>query len=143
MNIRLERATLPAAKAILMFQEAAESRTYHPMQLPKIEAAIRDDHTYLVVKEDHMVVGFLIYQLKTDHVFLDEFVIGEDYRNQGFGSAALQAMLERVSGQPVELLTHPENPASHLYARHGFRWIETIKNYYGDGEPRMRMRRSS
>ena len=142
MTIQLERAKVPQAKAILMFQEAAASRTYHPMNLLAIEAAIRDDETYLVLQEDQMVLGFLIYKIEEDHVLLDEFVIGEQYRGRGFGAMALEAMLVQVSGKRVELVTHPENPAVHLYARNGFRWVENLTNFYGDGESRMRMVRT-
>ena len=141
MTIRLERAKAPQARAILMFQEAASSRTYHPMSLSAIEAAIRDDETYLVLQEDQMVLGFLMYKTEGDHILLDEFVIDERYRGRGFGAMALEAMLAQVSGKRVELVTHPENPAVHLYARNGFRWIENLPDFYGDGEPRMRMRR--
>jgi ribosomal protein S18 acetylase RimI-like enzyme len=124
-----------------MFQENAASTIYHPMNLAEVETAITDNEAYLIVLEDHMAVGCLIYTIDEDHVQLDEFVIGEKYRGHGFGTMALEAMLALVPGETVELLTHPDNPALHLYARNGFRYVEEVPNYYGDGEPRRLMRR--
>ena len=41
-------------------------------------------------------------------------------RGAGVGTMLLEHIIERVAGQPLSLTTRTDNPARHLYERHGF-----------------------
>jgi ribosomal protein S18 acetylase RimI-like enzyme len=141
MPVRLERASAEDAETIYRMQQGLASRTYVPMQRVAIESVIREDVACLILAEDGVAAGFVIYKNGPGHVLLDEFGVTAEFRGRGVGTAALAIMLERVGACRVELMTHPENPAARLYGRAGFCEVGRVENFYGDGEPRMRMAR--
>jgi len=144
MDVELELVALDQGGVIHSLQQSLVSKTYRAMDYRAIYTAIHEHLTYLITTDDHAVCGFLILKDEGDHIVLDEFGIIAQYRGQGIGTVALEMMLdfENVKGRRVELFTHPDNPAAHLYERNGFQEVERIPDYYGDGEPRMRMVRA-
>lgn len=67
-------------------------------------------------------------------------------RGRGVASRLLGALLEGLAGRgfrSVWLTVHPENgEAVRLYERHGFRRAGEEAEYFGPGEPRVRMERA-
>ena len=45
-------------------------------------------------------------------------------RGQGIGARLLEAVIDRAGNRPVSLTTRIDNPARHLYERHGFDVVE-------------------
>ena len=69
----------------------------------------------------------------------------ERFRRRGVGSALLVEAVERArrSGHDVcELYVRPDNDeAIRLYKRHDFRRAAVLREYYGPGQPAVRMER--
>lgn len=133
-------ATSAHIDAICAIMQEAASKTYSPTDRVALLALVQKHKSY-VIQDGNVIVGAVIY-IELDHgMYLDELVVSDRYRGKGAGTFALSTVLSTEKGYAWELHTHPDNPAANLYERHGFRTIETIPNFFGDGEPRMRMRR--
>jgi ribosomal protein S18 acetylase RimI-like enzyme len=139
--LNLMSATPAHHTVILQIQQKAASRTYCPMDTAAVSEFIEHHRAFLILR-DKDVIGTIMYKDEGDHFLLEEFVIDSDYRGEGIGAQVLAYIFTiNEDGRPWQLYTHPENPAAHLYERNGFKTIEIIPDFYGDGEPRMRMRR--
>jgi len=111
--------------------------------------AVSGAHIYMI-KVQRRIVGFVSYKV-TDYglatpgsAYISEVQVEPNMRGQGIGTQALTKILEEIRERKniktIELLTHPENPAQHLYERLGFRPTgEVVENFLGSGEPRIRM----
>jgi diamine N-acetyltransferase len=81
----------------------------------------------LVIYASDTVVGFMMYEQSTDDgtYWLFRFLIGRDYQEQGYGRAAMLALLQRLRALPdcaaLWLSVAPDNVAAErLYRSLGF-----------------------
>ena len=77
-----------------------------------------------------------------NHAYISGLAVAKEFQRQGIAKKAMQMILEKVKDiKLVDLLTHPENKkAIGLYESLGFKKIgEPMENYFGDGEPRIKM----
>lgn len=69
-------------------------------------------------------------------------IVGQGYRNQGFGTSLLNSLIhlakENFKIELIHLQVYAENPAIHLYKRFGFKefgeqkdWIKELDRYVG------------
>jgi len=92
----------------------------------------------LKVVADQRMVGFIAADktLKNGEAWILTLGVLPDYRRLGIASLLLSEC-ERGIGHnaPIKLSVRASNmPAIHLYQRHGYRQVDTWKNYYRDGE---------
>ena len=96
-----------------------------------------------MIRADDRIVGFISYKIPRawEHAYISEVQVEPDFQGHGIGGRALDFVLEALcTFEIVDLHTHPENPAQHMYIRHGFEATgERIENYANTGEPRIRM----
>jgi ribosomal protein S18 acetylase RimI-like enzyme len=88
------------------------------------------------------LVGSVQYEEKDlTHAYISGIVIKKEFHGKGYGKLATKALLDILKKYAViDLVTHPDNtPAVALYTSLGFSKGEILQNYFGDGEPRMRM----
>lgn len=146
-NITLRRATHGDLKTLLALEKSVScSTTYSGIADEKeMEEEIRDNVVYLIEK-DGVAVGSIEYQRKTpDHAYVSGVVVNPDFQGQGIAREAMERILKELEGtKQIDLVTHPRNtPALMLYLSLGFT-IESWKdNYYGDGEPRILLAKTS
>ena len=146
MAITLVRATREDAGDYVRISARTRSRFNLVTTDPVAAADEIDASTTYMIEVDGQRVGFISYISRhADHAYLEEVQIDPDFQGRGIGSFALTALLDELQAVPlVDLHTHPENPAQHLYRRHGFQLTgDVIENYLGTGEPRVRMIRVS
>ncbi len=96
---------------------------------------------YLILR-DNKVVGNISYEKKSgDTAYISGFAIDPKFQKQGIGREAIRLLLEELKGMKrIELVTHPENsPALKIYLSFGFAIKERKENYFGDGEPRIKL----
>lgn len=83
----------------------------------------------LAVYDGETMVGFVMYRAEDYGLskvwFIDRLMVGQDYQRQGYGRAAMLALLERLRAQPgynaVMISFVPDNDAArHLYSSLGF-----------------------
>ncbi|HEX7724140.1 MAG TPA: N-acetyltransferase [Candidatus Paceibacterota bacterium] len=111
-------------------------------------------NTLIVVRADdngnYDDVGYMAYRLlpsgeePAETVYLAEFAVAPEFRGRGFGTQALQALIDTLHRQGIPrctLMTHPENTgALGLYHKLGF--AETGRrddNYENSGTPRIEL----
>lgn len=131
----LEKAVTP--------NEGSRVKTYSGIEnLEEARKEIAENEIYLVYKEGRLV-GSVAFQMKTtDHAYISGLVTHPDFQGQGIGREALGLVLEKLKNiKKVDLVTHPNNERSlKLYTSFGFKQEgEIMPNYFGDGEPRVRL----
>ena len=95
--------------------------------------------TVKLIKRDGKTVGSIAYQEKTpDHVYISGIIVRPESQGQGIAKDALRQVLDTYSNAArIDLVTHPDNPALHLYESLGFKVEDRKENYWGEGHPRL------
>ena len=99
-------------------------------------------NTIYLIEKDNKIVGNISYELKNPaHAHIDGLAIMPLFQGQGIARQAMQLVLEELKAvQKIDLVTHPENTrAIKLYESLGFKVESRIENYFGDGEPRIKL----
>ncbi len=143
-EIKLRRATLEDVDNVLEIEKTADGvKTYSALtDRSDVIKYIANDIFYIIEKNNE-IAGNVSYELKdNNHAYLSGLVILPKYQGQGIARRAIGMILEELKDvKQIELFTHPENKKSiGLYISFGFKKTgEQIENYFGDGEPRIKM----
>lgn len=146
MNISLKRATEADVEAYLWIEEAVHS-SFNLVTTDRDEAQSEiADNMVLMIRLDDHVVGLITYKLKNEHeAHLVELAVHPNFQGRGIGGEALTMILDTLRAQgctTIDVDTHPENRALHLYERHGFKVVGRIENYDNSGTPRLTLVRT-
>ena len=144
MPIELQVMTQSDLEAYVELEKRVESKTYAAAQnLEEAEEEFGKGPMFFI-KQGEKIVGAASYVEEEDgRVYINGLSIDPEHQGQGFGSLALQLILDQVSDAPqVWLRTHPENPAVKLYQSHGFEITGREENYDNTGEPRLILTRN-
>jgi ribosomal-protein-alanine N-acetyltransferase len=142
-SITLERATIEDAAALLdLEQRVAVPKIYEPRV--KIEDAIREiqSNTFYFIKHRDRIIGSASFRRQDDgSAYIGNMAVEPIYRRQGIARATMIFLVGQLGDAVrLELVTHPENDhALRLYGSLGFKVEEEISNYFGDGEPRVKL----
>ena len=140
MPLGLRKATVSDASEYLRIVQRVASLTNHVASNLNEACELLANSTTQFILVDAQYVGLVAFQLKAPgHAYISEFAIDPAFQGRGLGSAALSLLLAQLeSMQIVELMTHPENPARRLYARHGFKITASVEDWEGRG-PRLHL----
>ena len=72
-------------------------------------------------------------------VHIWSIVVASPYRGTGIGSSLMDAAEKHFAGKEVNLLVEPTNRASQFYKKRGYKQVQVIPGWYGDGSPAMEM----
>lgn len=99
-----------------------------------------DEEVIYLINDGKNVVGSISYEIKTkDHADISAIVIKPEFQRQGFAKQAMRLILEELKGyKKLSIEAHPDNHSVKLYEAFGF-VVETRKENYYDGEPRIIM----
>ena len=142
--IKLKRATEKDIPAMLEIEKSVVGTKIYS-GLAGREDAVKElaENIYYLIERDGKVVGDIAYQIKdTNHAYISGLAIAKEFQVQGIARQAMQILLEMLNDvKSIDLVTHPENEkAISLYKSLGFKQIgESMENYFGDGEPRIKM----
>ena len=85
----------------------------------------------------NLIVGICASQLVIDEVYINYFVIDEEYRNRGLGSnlmGYLIKLFEKHNMNKILLeVSHNNHTAKKFYGRFNFYTVGIRRNYYKDG----------
>lgn len=86
---------------------------------------------YSIVLYEGKPAGRLYLHQKPDDLRIMEILLAPEYRGSGIGTMLLRDILDRAeaAGHSVSIHVEQENPAFRLYARLGFRQIDTFGVY--------------
>lgn len=142
-SITFERATVEDAAELLdLEQRVAVPKIYEPRV--KIEDATREirSNTFFFIKHRDRIIGTASFRLQDDgSAYIGNMAVDPIYRRQGVARAAIDFLVKQLADTVrLELVTHPENDhALRLYGSLGFKVEAEIDNYFGDGEPRLKL----
>lgn len=104
---------------------------------------LKRSETYIYF-DDVKAVGFFSYKLiENGEVELKSMAVIPEYQNKGIGKRMMGRFLELNSGKNLFLVTHPFNTGAIIfYLRSGFKIVGWKENYYGDGQPRLLLRKT-
>lgn len=95
-----------------------------------------------VTYEGVKIIGFIAYKDKQDSVEIISLAVVPKYQKKGIGKLLLTHILSILKRRKIHLVTHPRNtPAIILYLKLGFEIYELKENYYGDGQPRLLLKK--
>lgn len=143
-KINLRRATLEDADIVATIEGSVSGiKVYSALTgRGEIEKEIKNSIFYLIEK-DGEVVGNVSYEMKgKSHAYMSGLAVMPKFQGQGIARQAVEIILSELKDvKVIDLVTHPENEkAIKLYESFGFKKAgEIIENYFGDGEPRIRM----
>ncbi len=149
MNLRLRKAGIRDLPAFLSLEkEASGTKLYSSifakrrwMNVFQWIHALNRSKVYFIELDDQLV-GKVAYERDGyDHGYIKGLVVRHQFQHRGIGREAMQMILDKLEAvKKIELVTHPKNiPAIKLYESLGFHIESEIENYFGDGEPRVRM----
>lgn len=124
-------------------KSSAGIKTYSA--LTKREEVIKEiiNSVFYLIEKDGESVGDTSYELRgRDVAYISGLVVLPQFQGQGIARQSMEIILEELRDvKLVELVTHPKNEkAINLYASFGFKKRGAEKeNYFGDGEPRIKM----
>lgn len=95
-----------------------------------------------ILYDDEEPVGFFAYKNENNGMEVKAIVVTPEKQGKGHGKAMMQHLLKLTTGNTLYLVTHPKNTsATTYYLKSGFEIYGWKDNYYGDGEPRLLLRR--
>ena len=100
---------------------------------------------YLNLRDQRIIATGAFRRREDASVYLSNIAVRPELRRMGLARAMLLHLLSCCSDAPtIDLAVHPENqPALGLYASLNFAPTRRHENFFGDGEPRLLMVRST
>jgi ribosomal protein S18 acetylase RimI-like enzyme len=140
---RLAETTVEDAIALLDIEKRVGiPRIYEPrVTLEEARKEIAENSLYFITLADKPIGTASFRQHADGAVYIGNVAVDPLYRNNGIARSAMEFLLNKAKyATRLELVTHPDNnPALNLYHSLGFTIEATIDNYFGDGEPRVRL----
>ena len=110
----------------------------------QLELFLKQDKTKVfTLKSEKQIVGFTVYTLHGDILFIEQLHLKPDFRGRGLGTRALEfleAQAKMASCVAMELEVYKKNPARCLYENSGFQttgfykkiwwWIYTMRKTF-------------
>ncbi len=139
-NAALQRAEPSDVELLIDIEKSVpKTNVYSPMLTERGWAREMADYTVDLIKVNGEAAGSIAYAEKEPgHVYISGLIVRPEYQGKGIATNAMRQLLDRYSdAKRIDLVTHPDNPALHLYQSLGFQVEERKENYFGDGEPRL------
>ncbi|MBP7769134.1 GNAT family N-acetyltransferase [Candidatus Saccharibacteria bacterium] len=113
--------------------------------LGMISRANTGDGVFMLVQYYEEAAGYYsLLSLGDELIELEALAILPRFQGQGFGKLVMEHIIKEVSFKAdLQLTVHPKNVAGLiLYLKNGFIPIGYKEDYYGDGQPRLLMKRT-
>lgn len=136
----LERATENDIPVLLSLeQEVSGSHLYSAMTEENDWKEEFKNGIVYFIKCGDKIIGNLSYEEKSpEHIYISGLVVRPEFQGKGIAREVLTHFLkEHSKAARIDLVTHPDNPALHLYQSLGFQIESRKENYWGEGEPRL------
>lgn len=90
----------------------------------------------MVAEHGERVVGFMIYELHKNRLYVLDFATHPDYRRQGVGQQMIAKLVGKLSShRRTRIVLHVREsnlPAQLFYRNQGFRAVEVAREHYQD-----------
>jgi|GEM_PF-573322 len=144
LNINLKRASSEDIPTLIDLEEkVAGTKLYSPMLTQEEWQEAFDTDKIFLVELDGKVVGEISYEMKNpEHAYISGLVIDPAIQGRGLGRRTMELILQELQGVArIDLVVHPKNTNAKekIYKELGFEEESKMENYFGDGEPRIKM----
>lgn len=146
-DLIFEHATqMDAAVLLELERRVAVSMIYEART--NLEDAIREiaeNTLYLIRYRGTVIASASCRLLGNGNVYIGNVAVDPAFRRMGVARAIMDFLLAKTADAPaIELVTHPDNDAAlRLYRSLGFSIGETVADCFGDGQPRVKMIRTT
>jgi ribosomal-protein-alanine N-acetyltransferase len=90
----------------------------------------------MVAEREDRIVGFMVYELHKDQLYVLNFAVRPDWRRRTIGRQMIERLISKLSQQQrtnIRLNVRETNLVAQLFFRKlGFRAISLLKSYYDD-----------
>ena len=145
MDISFKKITIDDVDDFLALERTVDGSIIYSAMTDRQEAVEEiTKNTVYFIKKDNNVVGNISYEIKGLKIpYISGLMVAPQFQGQGIGKQAMVIILEELKDlgmETIELLTHPRNTkALMIYLSLGFELSGWEDNYFGDGEPRVKM----
>ena len=146
-RITFKKATKNDLEIILEVEKSqATNKLYSYLSTIEVVEKYLNENTIYFIFVDKKIAGLIMYSLDEKYCAeLTGFIVLPEFINQGVGAYALEIILKEISeknAKQIELKVHPENnKALRMYVKQGFEVRERLENVFGDGEPRLLLKK--
>ena len=107
------------------------------------EKSFDNDFLKILVYDDYVIKGVLIYEDLLDNLTIDYIVVNEEFRNNGIATSLLKEMeIRHESAQNITLEVRESNiTAINFYKKNGFNEITKRKHYYKNEDALLMMKK--
>ncbi|MFA6918086.1 MAG: GNAT family N-acetyltransferase [Candidatus Gracilibacteria bacterium] len=142
-KIKFKQAIVNDWKLVEKLEKGAESPFFCPCDGEAgYKKYIKESKVFFIIS-GKKTIGTVSYKIeKNKTVLVNGLTILPSYRGKGFATAVMEKLLKTLGKRDFSLLVHPENiPALLIYLRLGFAISEWKDNYFGNGQPRLYLKK--
>lgn len=139
----IRKANLDDVEAIVSLDQEVLQTNWHEKLYA--ESIVLKDTQSLVLDHEGRLIGFLIYRNIGGDFEIIQLALNKAYQRQGLASMMIDFMIQDAQSSHIEFIyleVEMDNlPALNLYKKYGFEAIHQRKNYYGQGQNAIVMRK--
>lgn len=139
----IRKANLDDVEAIVSLDQEVLQTNWHEKLYA--ESIVLKDTQSLVLDHEGRLIGFLIYRNIGGDFEIIQLALNKAYQRQGLASMMIDYMIQDAQSSHIEFIyleVEKDNlPALNLYKKYGFEAIHQRKNYYGQGQNAIVMRK--
>ncbi len=139
----IRKANLDDVEAIVSLDQEVLQTNWHEKLYA--ESIVLKDTQSLVLDHEGRLIGFLIYRNIGGDFEIIQLALNKAYQRQGLASMMIDYMIQDAQSSHIEFIyleVEMDNlPALNLYKKYGFEVIHQRKNYYGQGQDAIVMRK--
>ena len=139
----IRKANLDDVEAIVSLDQEVLQTNWH--ETLHAESIVLKDTQSLVLDHEGRLIGFLIYRNIGGDFEIIQLALNKAYQRQGLASMMIDYMFQDAQSSHIEFIyleVEMDNlPALNLYKKYGFEAIHQRKNYYGQGQDAIVMRK--
>ena len=139
----IRKANLDDVEAIVSLDQEVLQTNWHEKLYA--ESIVLKDTQSLVLDHEGRLIGFLIYRNIGGDFEIIQLALNKAYQRQGLASMMIDFMIQDAQSSHIEFIyleVEMDNlPALNLYKKYGFEAIHQRKNYYGQGQDAIVMRK--
>ena len=111
------------------------------IEMLKIELLRRNDSETLIIEENRLILGYLIYRKLLSEYHILNFGVSPLRKKEGIGGILLKDFLNDLENISTVFLEVKKSnfPAINLYKKNGFKVFGERKKYYKDGSSALLM----
>lgn len=143
MNITLKKATHSDIDLFLNIENTVRNNKLYSVILDREEIRKEiEKNIFYFIKVSNKLVGYISYEIKNPkEAYISGLVVAPKFQGKGIARKAIEIVLGELSSfKKIWFVTHPDNIKSiKLYQSFGFKIGERIEDYFGDGQPRIKL----